>query len=283
MRTTANTLPSVWPKDRGLAISVSVMLEGWTDDSAPGLGPMGNPLRAGVQDTQARSWAEYGPKTGAWRLLDLMADEDVKGVFYTSGILAERYPDLMKAIVESGHTIAAHAWAQNIIPAYQTREEETSDLQRSIAAIAKFSGAEPKGWISPRATPSANTPDVLAEGGMEWFADAFDQDLPYLVETSHTPIVAIPFTVEVNDVPLYVRYGNLPAAFPEILKDILAGWPLIRSPLGCLDLTAHAHVFGRPAGAIAFRQAIQIAKQCSFGWMTSHAELASACLSSAKP
>ena len=29
---------------RPLAISVSVMLEGWTDDSAPGIGPMGNPL-----------------------------------------------------------------------------------------------------------------------------------------------------------------------------------------------------------------------------------------------
>ena len=82
-----------------LALSVSVMLEGWTDDSAPGIGPMGNPLKAGVLDLQARSWAEYGPKVGAWRLLDILQRLEVRSVFYVSGILAERYP-------ESGRFIA---------------------------------------------------------------------------------------------------------------------------------------------------------------------------------
>ena len=90
--------PPGWPDGKPLALSVSVMLEGWTDDSAPGIGPMGNPLKAGVLDLQARSWAEYGPKVGAWRLLDILQRLDVRCVFYVSGILAERYPELMKAI-----------------------------------------------------------------------------------------------------------------------------------------------------------------------------------------
>jgi hypothetical protein len=59
--------PKGWPSDRPIAASVSVMLEGWTDDAAPGIGPMGNPLRAGIYDTQAKSWAEYGAKTGCAR------------------------------------------------------------------------------------------------------------------------------------------------------------------------------------------------------------------------
>ena len=86
---TASSLPAGWPTDRPLAVSVSVMLEGWTDDSAPGIGPMGNPLRAGVIDLQARSWAEYGPKTGSWRLLDLLDGMGVRAVWYVSGIIAE--------------------------------------------------------------------------------------------------------------------------------------------------------------------------------------------------
>jgi peptidoglycan/xylan/chitin deacetylase (PgdA/CDA1 family) len=125
---------------RPLAVSVSVMLEGWTDDSAPGIGPMGNPLKAGVLDLQARSWAEYGPKAGAWRLLDILARLDVRSVFYVSGILAERYPDLMKAIAGAGHAIAAHGWGQNIIPSYQTAEEEVHDLDRCIRAIEASTG-----------------------------------------------------------------------------------------------------------------------------------------------
>src|SRR6187399_2996075 len=135
-----STPPPGWPDGKPLALSVSVMLEGWTNDSAPGIGPMGNPLKAGVLDLQARSWAEYGPKVGAWRLLDILQRLEVRAVFYVSGILAERYGDLMKAIVNAGHAVAAHGWGQNIIPAYQTAEEEARDLERCVKAIAAGTG-----------------------------------------------------------------------------------------------------------------------------------------------
>jgi hypothetical protein len=266
--------PKGWPSDRPIAASVSVMLEGWTDDAAPGIGPMGNPLRAGIYDTQAKSWAEYGAKTGAWRLLDVLADLDVKAVFYVSGILAERHVDLMQAITKQGHVVAAHAWSQHIIPAYQSREEELSDLKRCIQVLENTSGMRPRGWISPRATPSLNTPELIAEEGMTWLADAFDRDLPYSIKTSKGSIVAIPFTTEINDFPLSVRYGNEPNAFVRAMSHILDGWSEIGSPAACLDLTAHAHVFGRPAGAMAFKKAIRIAQGNPQTWLTHHAQIA---------
>ena len=45
---TTTVLPRDWPQGRSLAVSVSIMLEGWTEDGAPGIGPMGNPLKPGV-------------------------------------------------------------------------------------------------------------------------------------------------------------------------------------------------------------------------------------------
>src|SRR5580704_15334320 len=112
---------------RPLALSVSVMLEGWTDDAAPGIGPMGNPLKAGVLDLQARSWADYGPKVGAWRILDILAAAQIRAVFYVSGILAERHPDLLRAITAAGHVVAAHGWSQHVIPATQSPADEQRD------------------------------------------------------------------------------------------------------------------------------------------------------------
>jgi hypothetical protein len=53
-----------WPVDRPLAVSLNVILEGWAEGSAPGIGPMGNPLRPGVRDLQALSWAESQPGGG---------------------------------------------------------------------------------------------------------------------------------------------------------------------------------------------------------------------------
>lgn len=272
---TASTLPRNWPAERQIALSVSVMLEGWTDDSAPGIGPMGNPLKAGVLDLQGQSWAAYGAEVGAWRLLDTLAAAGVKAVFYVSGILAERYPPLMKAIIATGHDIAAHSWGQNIVPAYQTREEEKTDLLRCLKAIELSSGQRPRGWISPRCTPSQNTSELLAEAGFAWHGDIFNSDLPYLLKTSAGSLMAVPFTMEVNDMPLYIRYGNEPEAFTRVLQRVLENVDSISRKPFCLDLTVHAHVFGRPFGAIEFAKSLELAKRHAATWLTDHSTLAS--------
>jgi hypothetical protein len=185
-----------------------------------------------VLDLQARSWADYGPKVGAWRLLDVLQRLDVRSVFYVSGILAERYGDLMKAIVQGGHAVAAHGWGQDIIPSYQTAEEEARDLERCVKAIGGATGQRPMGWLSPRVTPSTRTSALLAKCGFDWHADFFDSDLPYRHQTPDGEITAVPFTMEVNDMPLYVRYGAEPEAFTRILERIVGNWPRLGRPAG---------------------------------------------------
>jgi hypothetical protein len=261
-----------FPHGRSLAVSVSVMLEGWTDGAAPGVGPMGNVLKAGTLDLQARSWAAYGVNAGAWRLLDVLATAKVSAVFYVSGILAERHPDLVRVIEAAGHPVAAHGWGQEIIPATQSAEEERHDLHRCIAALEAAKGERPTGWLSPRCTPSARTTDLLAHHGFLWHADYFDHDLPRPVQTPSGPVTAVPFTMEVNDMPLYVRYGNEPEAYTRTLARILDGWSEL-APVrpACLDVTVHAHVFGRPFGAIEFARSLALlATHEARAWTTNH-------------
>ncbi len=271
----APALPSGWKHGGTLAASVSVMLEGWSDDAAPGIGPMGNPLRPGVLDLQARSWAAYGPEAGAWRLLDILQEFRVQAVFYTSGIVAERYPALLKAIAKAGHIVAAHGWSQHLIPAYQTVEEEARDLTRSVQAIESGAGDRPLGYLSPRCTPSLATAGLLVREGFAWHADYFNADLPRMLSLPEGKLVAVPFTMEVNDMPLYVRYGNEPMAFSRIFQRLVEGFARLARRPACIDLTVHAHVFGRPAGALAFIEALEIAQRSAeFVWLTHHAELA---------
>ena len=65
----------------------------------------------------------------------------------------------------------------------------------------------------------------------------------------------------------------------------MAGWKTWRNDTrfgidrparqGCLDITAHAHVFGRPAGAIAFAAALaEVKRHEEFAFLTSHRALA---------
>jgi hypothetical protein len=267
-------LPPGWPAGRSLAVSVNVMLEGWTDDSAPGIGPMGNPLKPGFMDLQARSWAEYGPKTGMWRLLDILGDAGITATVYVSGIIGERYPELLRRIAADGHVIGGHAYGQNIIPVYQQRDEEARDIARCTEILERASGSRPRGWISPRVTASPHTAELLVREGFVWHCDYADRDLPYRHDTPAGPIVAIPFTMEVNDMPLYVRYGNAPEMFTGVLRRLLDGWAQRHNAPGILDVTVHAHVFGRPFGAIELRAALDLIRPIEWAWPTTHAALA---------
>lgn len=263
-----------WPNGAKVAVSFSIALEGWQPGKAPGIGPMGNPLPAGVLDTQAISWGEYGARAGIWRLLDILAYQGIRASVMASGVLAERTPEAVKAVVDGGHELVAHAYSQEILPAFQSEEDERADIRRCADLLERASGLRPAGWASPRGTPSLRSAALLAEAGYTWSGDYFDRDLPYVIEGLARPFVAVPFTMDVNDLPLYMRYGQDPQSFVDRLRAALT-WMRERERGLCkLDVTVHAHVFGRPACAWAYDQAIALAKSQPDVWIATLGELA---------
>ena len=71
-----------WPGGKRIAVFFRVSFEWWSDGKWPGIGPMGNPLKAGVPDLNAVGWAEYGHRRGIHRILDVLARQvGVLGIF----------------------------------------------------------------------------------------------------------------------------------------------------------------------------------------------------------
>ena len=265
--------PTGWPDGKRLAVFVNIPLEGWTDDSAPGIGPMGNPLKPGYLDTQGQTWAKYGPTTGMPRLLDILRKKKVRATVYTSGIIAERYPELAKRIADEGHELCGHSYAQNILPVYLDEKADKENIERCQQIITKASGKRITGWSSPRATPGLTTIKHLAEMDFHWHNDTFDSDMPRLETFGDKRLVAIPFTIEINDMPMYVRYGNSPSTYTQVLRRVLEGWYSKHDDVGCFDVTVHAHVFGRPYGAVEFEEALDMITSLKWIWIPTHEEM----------
>ena len=75
--------------------------------------------------------------------------------------------------------------------------------------------------------------------------------------------------------PLYVRYGDEAEAFTPILGQILSRWPTSQNRPACLDITVHAHVFGRPYGIIELIKSLKLARRFeAIARLTNHSELA---------
>jgi peptidoglycan/xylan/chitin deacetylase (PgdA/CDA1 family) len=270
-----------WPRGRRVAIVLNVAYEGWSDGKAPGLGPMGNPLPPGVFDTNALSWGSYGANRGIDRLLRILEKSKARASIMVSGVFAERTPDILKRMVEDGHEIVAHAYAQDIIPASLTADACRADIIKTTEAIAAASGVRPIGWISPRGTPSPDTARFLVEAGYQWHGDAFDDDRPYLQVLGDRRIVAIPLTMDINDLPHAMRFGRSARQFVELFDDLLERSGGADDLAVSIDVTAHAHVYGHPAGAWAYEVIALKALGRDDVWVATRTEVAAYVLKSA--
>lgn len=263
-----------WPAGKTLAVFVNVMLEGWSDDAPPQSSPS-NPVRRGYIDTRGHSWAAYGPKAGAPRLLKVLAARGVRATFFTSGAIAERYPELVAGIAKAGHSVQCHGYYQNLPPLYLDEAQERDTIARCKDVLKKTTGRPPEGWLSPRAMPSTRTPSLLARAGFRWHADACDADLPYVQKTENGPIVAVPYGNDVNDWRLHIGTGNPVQAYSDTLARALTRWYGRHSEPACLDVTVHAHIFGRPVGAAEFEMALEVVQATPFAWTVTQDELLS--------
>ena len=120
-----------WPGGKRIAVLFNLCLEQWSDGKAPGISPMGNPLPPGVLDMTAISWAAFGCRRGIYRLLDGLGQHGAKATVMTNAVVAERYPEAVKAIAKAGHEVASHSYGMDVIPAFLSEEDEKKN---SIAA-----------------------------------------------------------------------------------------------------------------------------------------------------
>lgn len=262
-----------WPVGKRAAVVFNVAYEVWDEGVAPGLGPMGNPLPRGVIDTQAIEWADYGWKTGIWRLLDCFEHYDVAATVFASARLAEVAPDTLTALADKGHDVCGHSYAQNRLPVEMDEHDEREHIAGCKKLLEPLLGGPLQGWISPRCTPSPNTRRLLAEAGFSWHGDCFDRDFPYVDRMGGREIVAVPMPMEVNDLPIYMRHGNAPQVFHEAFDAAFAA-ALDRDDAGHIDVTVHAHVFGRPFGARILTEIIEEVRSRDDVWIPTKTQLA---------
>ncbi len=262
-----------WPGGKRLAVIVNIPYEGWSDGASSGVGPMGNVLKPGHLDTNAVSWGMYGAVRGMQRLLRVLDRTGVCASVMLNGVIAELYPETVRDVVSAGHKLLAHSYAMDVTPIYLDEARERENIERTLSLIDDACGVRPQGWISPRGTPSRETARLLCDLGFAWHGDAYDDDLPYLETYGDRSIVAIPLTMEINDMPWGVRYGNVPQDLVGLLRYNVESHLRSGEPAMSIDLTAHAHVYGRPLGAAVFEELISVAKSYDDVWIANREEV----------
>ncbi|WP_253343433.1 XrtA system polysaccharide deacetylase [Sphingobium sp. OAS761] len=100
-------------------------------------------------------------------VLSLFAETGVKATFFTLGWVAQRYPALIRRIVDAGHEVASHGYDHARVFTF-TPDQFRADLRKARALLEDAGGQAVKGYRAPSFSIDPRAPwahGILAEEG----------------------------------------------------------------------------------------------------------------------
>ena len=188
-----------------LIVHVVVNVENWPfDQPMPRKllpGPHGNDK---LPDVPNYSWVEYGMRTGLPRILDALGRRGLPASTTINASVIDVYPRAAAARRAAGWEFMGHGWTQK---ALQNEPDEAAVIARCLEHIQNFTGTRVRGWLGAGLSETFDTPDVLKAHGIDYVCDWVIDDLPTWMRTKHGPLIAAPYSLDLNDGPLWAGWG----------------------------------------------------------------------------
>ena len=160
--------------------------------------PTGQPL---LPDVPNWSWHEYGMRVGEWRFFDLYRRLGIQPSLSINARVCEDYPRVAQEARDLGWEFMGHSYEQGPI---HKEPDQRAMIHRSLDVLERFTGKRPVGWLGPGLTQTLDTPELLAEAGIKYIGDWVYDDEPTVIRTAKGPLVTLPYTVELNDIPMMI-------------------------------------------------------------------------------
>ncbi len=274
----------VWPNGKRLVVQVTLNLEYWDmlkegDQPYYAGGPpaLPDPMPGNVLDVPNYSWREYGQRSGIWRLFDTFDEVGVPSSCTLNAKLCLERREIVDAAIERGWELVCHNYEQgDLLTNYQSdplAEEEL--IESALKVYEDVVGKKSPGWLSSSLRSTPNTPEIIAKKGMKFICDYMNDEQPYLMDTENGPIVAIPYSIEVNDFGFFLRRNFTTTQTLEMLKEQFDQLYEESATTGkIMSVGLHPHVSGHPFRIRAIREFLKYAKSFDDVWWASREEIA---------
>jgi polysaccharide deacetylase family protein (PEP-CTERM system associated) len=138
------------------------------------------------------------------RLLALLDDKGAHATFFTLGWVAERYPQVIRRIVDGGHELASHGYG-HLRASEQSRADFGQDIRRAKAILEDLGGVAVQGYRAPSFSIGTGNPwafDVIAESGYRYSSSVYPvrhdhygmPDAPRFPYEARAGLIEIPVT-----------------------------------------------------------------------------------------
>jgi allantoinase len=204
-----------WPNDARVAVWVIPNIEHFLFDR-PSTRLTNLPVNPDVLNY---SWRDYGVRVGIWRMMEVMERYGVKGTVALNSDVCARYPRIIEEGKKLGWEWMGHGNNNSTLFAGQSEAEERALIKDVVTTISKSVGKAPRGWLSPALSETMRTLDILAENGIEYVGNWVNDDQPYPMRVKKGSMIAMPYSVEINDIPALLDLHQSPETFGQMICD----------------------------------------------------------------
>jgi polysaccharide deacetylase family protein (PEP-CTERM system associated) len=125
-------------------------------------------------------WQKYEGQVviNTQRVLEVLRNLNAEATFFVLGKVAERHPEIVKAIHDAGHEVASHGYAHELVNG-MTPEEFEADVRRSIEILENITELKVSGFRARSFSVTSGTSwafGVLKKLGLLYDSSCYDYE-----------------------------------------------------------------------------------------------------------
>ena len=268
--------PFKWPGNKTLAVWIAPNVEVWHYDSPGGTGVSPNVTNR-VPDVINYAWREYGMRVGLWRVADVLDAAGIKASVALNSAICETFPKAMEQMKKRGWEFMGHGTTNSENLAGLALEKEREVIQHVLKTIEQSTGKKVRGWLGTGLTQTYNTLDILAEEGVTYCGDWNSDDQPFPMKVKKGKMISIPYCMEINDLPLFIRKNY---TGEQYYKSLIDQFDTLYADSGkhsrVMGIPLHPMIIGQPLRIKYLQQAIAYIKKRERVWFATAGEIVDA-------
>lgn len=227
-----------------------------------------------VPDILNHGWRDYGHRVGIWRLMAAMDRHGFRATAHLSTDVCREYPQVIAAGNQRNWEWLGLGDHNQGLMIDMTPDRQRGFIRSTLDTIEQETGQRPKGWISWCMTESVETPDILAEEGIEYLSNYAHDELPVPMRVTGGSLLTLPYTVEVNDVPTILGKGESAAGFGQIIRDQFdVLYHEAQTLPKVMSISLHPPVSGHPFRMKHIEQALEYIARHDGVWLATGGEI----------
>ncbi len=217
---------------------------------------------------------EFGSRAGFWRLHRLFEEREIRVTAFAVAMAMQRNRLAVDAMLKSDWEIASHGYRW-IDYQFVSEQLEIEHLEKAIEIHAEVTGHRPQGFYLGRTSPATHR--ITAErGGFVYSADSYADELPYWITAYQTPLLIVPYTLDVNDMRFATPQGfNCGDQFFSYLKDTFdCLYDEGDNAPKMMSIGLHCRLAGRPGRAAAVARFLDYVLAKNRVWLARRIDIA---------